>query len=603
MKRILSVLLILALLLGTAFAQIPLFTCEDVEPTQTAGVEDIDIYVDETGAVHMVHMTGTGAELRYCTGTSGNFSCETIGPAGNDSDTPRIMGGPAGNLHIAYYSGNTLRYCTGTSGNWGCEDVETGKGYPNLFIDSTGKPHITHYSNSFHTRYCVKNSGFFYCEDLYSMYVGGMDSSLFVEDDGTVHISDRVGQAGWEVGLYYCKGRYRNWSCSIIESITESFGHTSIFLDPENKTHITYGVAGTTHDMRYCLGTDGGWSCEAVESSGMVGAYTDSFFDESGTGYISHVDIASPRTLRYCTGTYGNWSCGGVEETKGDTAVSLGADKNAHIIHIGTNSNLRYCITSAPDWECTGSVPANSVLCPGDGTGLAEDTPRALKESCSSPEGSEPKCEHICDSSYEYSGGACVPVPVCTGPVPSNSTLCAGDDTGLSSDTPRVPVGACSSPGGSEPKCEYVCVPGFVPGGADCVEQVLNSIEEFKGIFEGGEVPAAIRCAFDETAAITMVASDGSNVPLRESTVSCPEAGAAIRIVPDPPIEMEGTYIITASIPEPCEPGGCQKEIWLVFTGSTTLAASIPDANTLAAVLVALCASLMIAGAMRKRVK
>lgn len=63
--------------------------------------------------------------------------------------------------------------------------------------------------------------------------------------------------------------------------------------------------------------------------------------------------------------------------------------------------------TTAP--TCTGSPPAHATLCAGDASGLTADTPRTLVASCGTA-----KCEYTCNSGYVQSGSACVPLRYCT---------------------------------------------------------------------------------------------------------------------------------------------------------------------------------------------
>lgn len=48
--------------------------------------------------------------------------------------------------------------------------------------------------------------------------------------------------------------------------------------------------------------------------------------------------------------------------------------------------------------------------------------------------------------------------PSCTGAIPANAQLCAGDDQGLDTATPRIIVPACTP----SAFCEYVCNPSFI---------------------------------------------------------------------------------------------------------------------------------------------
>lgn len=111
---------------------------------------------------------------------------------------------------------------------------------------------------------------------------------------------------------------------------------------------------------------------------------------------------------------------------------------------------------------CTGTVPSNSYLCGSDDVGLISDTNRTLVGTCTAGT----KCEYICSAGYTFDGTSCVvsPTPQCTGLVPSNATLCSGDDTGLSVDTARTAVGACTAT-----KCEYSCNAGYTYSGGSCV--------------------------------------------------------------------------------------------------------------------------------------
>jgi hypothetical protein len=53
-------------------------------------------------------------------------------------------------------------------------------------------------------------------------------------------------------------------------------------------------------------------------------------------------------------------------------------------------------------YSCTGTMPANTTLCPNDSSGLTQNTNYSLVSSCGVP-----KCEVTCGSGYEYVGGSC----------------------------------------------------------------------------------------------------------------------------------------------------------------------------------------------------
>jgi len=68
---------------------------------------------------------------------------------------------------------------------------------------------------------------------------------------------------------------------------------------------------------------------------------------------------------------------------------------------LSCNGDCTYNTSScsgAPSGSCTGQFDyANATLCPGDSTDLTGDTAKTLVPSCSSPAGSAPKCQYICN--------------------------------------------------------------------------------------------------------------------------------------------------------------------------------------------------------------
>jgi hypothetical protein len=57
---------------------------------------------------------------------------------------------------------------------------------------------------------------------------------------------------------------------------------------------------------------------------------------------------------------------------------------------------------------CAGKTPENSEICPKDDMYVLNYTEKKLVESCSSPVGSEPKCEYVCVQNYFFGHGKCV---------------------------------------------------------------------------------------------------------------------------------------------------------------------------------------------------
>ncbi|MFH1781028.1 MAG: tetratricopeptide repeat protein [Patescibacteria group bacterium] len=88
---------------------------------------------------------------------------------------------------------------------------------------------------------------------------------------------------------------------------------------------------------------------------------------------------------------------------------------------VGTGPWSPYCAAERDSFVCTdvsGIPPANSSMCTGDNLGLTENTPEILVANCTSGT----KCEYTCDSGYTLQGGSCVVA------LPSCDTTCNCDN-------------------------------------------------------------------------------------------------------------------------------------------------------------------------------
>ncbi|MGI5827842.1 MAG: hypothetical protein ACOX6V_02345 [Patescibacteria group bacterium] len=192
------------------------------------------------------------------------------------------------------------------------------------------------------------------------------------------------------------------------------------------------------------------YTCTISETEGLV----------EFTGYISDGKECSA-LIPFSVGTF---SCDGeVPEDMvacEDPETPLTEPKTYELVEECTGAWCEYicdddhiyedgeCVT--PTYSCTGDIPEDSEMCPGDNEGLTENTQRTLVDKCTD----EIKCEYICDDDYTYDDGECVPITYsCTGDVPSNAELCKDDDKNLTANTLRKLVDSCTD----SRKCEYVC--------------------------------------------------------------------------------------------------------------------------------------------------
>ncbi len=139
--------------------------------------------------------------------------------------------------------------------------------------------------------------------------------------------------------------------------------------------------------------------------------------------------------------------------------AACGAPKCEYTCNAGYFRQNGVCVLAT----CQGALPSDAALCAGDDTGLLANTNRTTVAAC----GEETKCEDTCNAGFTLQNGQCVAVavPACQGATPSNSTLCAGDDTGLFADANRIVVDACTD----AVKCEYTCDAGYIRQNGVCV--------------------------------------------------------------------------------------------------------------------------------------
>jgi len=207
-------------------------------------------------------------------------------------------------------------------------------------------------------------------------------------------------------------------------------------------------------------------------------------------------------------------------------------------------------------YSCIEPIP-NSTLCLNDDVGLTNtDVVITLKYFCSSPAGSNPKCEVTCDTGYHKLGKTCVPnIYHCTGGV-SHSTSCSNDGINLTVNTDRTLVTDCSSPEGSDPKCEVVCDIGYVKNGNTCVTLapiILNGVLNVSNVVTGTQPTASWRTF--NSVKCNLVSNTGyNNLNVCNSLTSCASVS-----LPVDEVMTETTYTLT-----------CFNELGTSVTAQTT---------------------------------
>jgi hypothetical protein len=202
-----------------------------------------------------------------------------------------------------------------------------------------------------------------------------------------------------------------------------------------------------------------------------------------------------------------------------------------------------YVSCASETYSCTGSIPSGSTMCTNDNTGLTATLPwQSIGTSASSCTEAR-KCEYYTTSAYS-----------CTGTIPSNSIMCANDNTDLTATLPWQSVGTSASSCTTARKCEYylsnVCTKDCSGTGLTC-----QAIQPDKSsLFSEGECCGNGSCYECQTGYYwnTRTCSPiSSNCDLSASLFATPSSGSA-------PLEVDlETSIQAVSDPVYCDNHDC----------------------------------------------
>ena len=126
------------------------------------------------------------------------------------------------------------------------------------------------------------------------------------------------------------------------------------------------------------------------------------------------------------------------------------------------------------NYACQGIIPSNATLCSGDNAGLTTNASNSVVSTCGNN-----KCEYTCSSGYKLNGKVCEKITyACQGIIPSNATLCSGDNAGLTANASNSVVSTCGNN-----KCEYICKSGFTLSAGVCEDFIsyLNKCKSANG--------------------------------------------------------------------------------------------------------------------------
>ncbi len=255
-----------------------------------------------------------------------------------------------------------------------------------------------------------------------------------------------------------------------ISAIADAFGSVDESNEEDNLRAETITVT---------TGDSGDTTPPAIVASSPAGTNVDrnaiiwvQFSEEVLSGELNYTIRYSNGTEIDCTATY---TASNKKITFTPTSP-LEYDKTVIVTILNISDTSGNYMQSAHSFSFTVKSETPPQSCTGSsGKCLATCGSNSVEISNTDCSGSTPKC-CACSSGFHFDGNTCVQGVVtysCTGTTPSHSTMCSGDNSGLSVNTPKKAVDSCTT----GTKCEWLCESGWHANsaGSDCVEDSIGA--------------------------------------------------------------------------------------------------------------------------------
>jgi len=175
--------------------------------------------------------------------------------------------------------------------------------YSSIALDSNGYPHISIIDTSDWILSYSKWTGSDWSAEMVDS--GFYRTSIVLDSNNSTHISY------WNSGVKYAKLSGSSW---LIQVIDGAGNNPSLSLDSLDNPHISY-YDETNGDLKYAYNDGSGWSIKIVDSNGNVGEYNSIALDGNDNPHISYYDTTNG-DLKYAGWTGTSWVISTIDSVK-----------------------------------------------------------------------------------------------------------------------------------------------------------------------------------------------------------------------------------------------------------------------------------------------
>lgn len=208
--------------------------------------------MDSSGFLHVSYYDRTNTALKYATNTSGAWSTETV-DSGIPSDNPGMYSSikidALGKVHISYYdyhasvTNGNLKYATGSFGNWKTYTLDSSGDcgvFSNIAIDSNGAVFIVYNVDSSTLRIITNSQGSWISYNFISVSAPTPNPVVIDPDNGIIHVAYYSSKNLRHATGVFTSGNW-GWSADVIDgNDVGSTGMIATAIDPNGGVHVSY---------------------------------------------------------------------------------------------------------------------------------------------------------------------------------------------------------------------------------------------------------------------------------------------------------------------------------------------------------------------------